>query len=90
MGMDFNQIGSSKQPDRGSNWMPGHPDNTIGPGPGPVSGPPSFPGQAGPSVQPQRPPSVIILHIFSYPDMNDKRLDFLLDKSYLGNCAVDS
>lgn len=56
LGMDFNQIGSSKQPDRGSNWMPGHPDNTIGPGP--VSGQPSFPGQAGPSVQPQRPPSL--------------------------------
>lgn len=67
LGMDFNQIGSSKQPDRGSNWMPGLPDNTIGQG----SGPPQFPGQAGPSIQPQRPPSVIILHIFSYPDINE-------------------
>ncbi|KAL8458235.1 hypothetical protein ACS0TY_035111 [Phlomoides rotata] len=55
MGMDFNQIGSSKQPDRGSNWMPGHPDNTIGPVSG---GPPQFPGQVGPSIQPQRPPSL--------------------------------
>ncbi|KAI3455422.1 hypothetical protein Pfo_012085 [Paulownia fortunei] len=52
LGMDFNQVGSSKQTDRGSNWTPGLPENTIGQLPGP---PPSFAGQVGPSNQPPRP-----------------------------------
>lgn len=61
MGMDFNQVGSSKQTDRGSHWTPGLPENTIGqlPGvqiPGP---PPSFGSQVGPSNQPPRPAPVI-------------------------------
>lgn len=46
LGMDFNQIGSSKQTDRGSNWMPGVPENMMGQ----LSVPqPAFAGQAGPS-----------------------------------------
>ncbi|EYU21530.1 hypothetical protein ABFS82_09G104200 [Erythranthe guttata] len=50
MGMDYNQGGSSKQTDRGSNWMP---ESTAGQFQGQ---PPSFGGQAGPSSQPPRPP----------------------------------
>ncbi|KAK6148855.1 hypothetical protein DH2020_016380 [Rehmannia glutinosa] len=48
LGMDYNQIGSSKQTDRGSNWTPGLHENQL-------PGPPSFPGQVGPSNQPPRP-----------------------------------
>ncbi|KAL3824354.1 hypothetical protein ACJIZ3_020383 [Penstemon smallii] len=53
MGMEFNQVGSSNQTDRGSNWMPGPPENTIGTQ---LPGPPSFAGQMGPGNQPPRPP----------------------------------
>ncbi|KAH6758799.1 hypothetical protein C2S51_019034 [Perilla frutescens var. frutescens] len=55
LGMDFNQVGSSKQTDRGSNWMPGLPENTMGQLLGPQ---PTFPGLAGPSNQLPRPPSL--------------------------------
>ncbi|XP_057773039.1 cleavage stimulating factor 64 isoform X2 [Salvia miltiorrhiza] len=55
LGMDFNQVGSSKQTDRGSNWIPGLPENTMGQLLGPQ---PGFPGQAGPSNQLPRPPSL--------------------------------
>lgn len=51
LGMDFNQVGSAKQADRGSNWTPGPPENTLGPPPGP-----SFTGQGGPSNQSSRQP----------------------------------
>lgn len=62
LGMDFNQVGSSKQTDMGSNWRPGLPENTIGQ----LSGPPAFAGQAGPSNQPPRQPPVIILHFYIF------------------------
>lgn len=51
VGMDFSQVGGSKQTDRGSTRIPGPPDNTIGQLPGP-----SFAGQVGPSNQPPRQP----------------------------------
>ncbi|XP_051147775.1 cleavage stimulating factor 64 [Andrographis paniculata] len=50
VGMDFNQVGSSKQPERGSNRPPNLPDNTMGQLPGPPF------SQAGPSNQPPRQP----------------------------------
>ncbi|KAG8379942.1 hypothetical protein BUALT_Bualt07G0142100 [Buddleja alternifolia] len=53
LGMEFNQAGSSKQTDsRGSNWMPGLPENTMGQ----LPGPPSFASQMGPGNQPPRAP----------------------------------
>ncbi|KAK4428090.1 Cleavage stimulating factor 64 [Sesamum alatum] len=52
LGMDFNQAGSSKQTDRGSNWTPGLPENALAQPPGP----PSFAGQVGPSNQAPRGP----------------------------------
>ncbi|KAL2543835.1 hydroxyproline-rich glycoprotein family protein [Forsythia ovata] len=54
LGMEFSQIGSSKQTDRGSPWMPGLTENTTGQ----LPGPPMFPGQMGPGNQPPRPPSL--------------------------------
>lgn len=69
LGMEYNQGGSSKQPDRGSNWMPGPPGN---PAIGQLPGPPPFTGQVPPGNQAARPPSVIviavyILHVISMP-----------------------
>ncbi|XP_022881161.1 leucine-rich repeat extensin-like protein 5 [Olea europaea var. sylvestris] len=55
LGTEFSQVGSSKQTDRGSPWMPGLPDNTSGTH---LSGPSLFPGQMGPGNQPPRPPSL--------------------------------
>ncbi|KAL0441541.1 UNVERIFIED_CONTAM: Cleavage stimulating factor 64 [Sesamum radiatum] len=52
LGMDFNQAGSSKQTDRGSNWTPGLAENAMVQPPGP----PSFGAQVGPSNQPPRGP----------------------------------
>ncbi|KAK4395258.1 Cleavage stimulating factor 64 [Sesamum angolense] len=52
LGMDFNQAGSSKQTDRGSNWTPGLAENAIVQPPGPSS----FGAQVGPSNQPPRGP----------------------------------
>ncbi|KAL1551556.1 cleavage stimulating factor 64 [Salvia divinorum] len=55
VGMDFNQAGSSKPTDRGSNWIPGLPENPMGQLLGPQ---PGFPGQAGPSNQHPQPQSL--------------------------------
>ncbi|CAA3005646.1 cleavage stimulating factor 64 [Olea europaea subsp. europaea] len=55
LGTEFSQVGSSKQTDRGSPWMPGLPDNTSGTH---LSGPSLFSGQMGPGNQPPRPPSL--------------------------------
>lgn len=56
-------MGGSKQPERGSSWMHGLPENTMGQLLGPQQG---FPGQAGPSSQLARPPSSVKL-FYSFP-----------------------
>ncbi|CAK9167840.1 unnamed protein product [Ilex paraguariensis] len=55
LGTEFNQGGSSMQPDRGSSWMPGLPENMAGTQ---LPGAPLVPSQMGPGNQPPRPPSL--------------------------------
>ncbi|XP_073303989.1 cleavage stimulating factor 64 [Primulina huaijiensis] len=54
LGMEFNQVGSSSQVDRGPNWRPGIPE-AKGPH---FPGPPLVASPMGPMSQPPRPPSL--------------------------------